>query len=58
MSEKVSKAQLEVWEVKERLSKEVINLGLKEGMHALLEKAARVANDLKKRNKLKPHLTR
>lgn len=53
MNDKISKAQLEVWEWKDALYNEVKRMKLKDGIKYLLEKALRIRKDLEKNNKLK-----
>ena len=58
MSVDISKAQLDVWDAKERLYEEVKDMELRDGLHYLLQKAARVAEDLKKKRKIKTSVVR
>lgn len=51
MKTKDSKAQLEVWAWKERLSKEILKLPENERVAYILEKAKKMVEELKKHNK-------
>ena len=55
METKISKAQLEVWEWKSALHEEIKEMELDKGLDFLLNKAERVAAELKKVKKLNPN---
>ena len=53
MITEISKAQEEVWQWKESLYEQVKNMETKDGIHYLLEKAAKIVKELEENGELK-----
>ena len=53
MKAKVSKAQLEVWEWKERAYNQIKDMSLEKGIDFIMQQTKQLADELKKRRKAK-----